>query len=131
MTLVTLMGSPDWKSLLTWSANCTVDGNGYCTITMDANKTVTATFNFKPQVMMPGPTYYATVQDAYNAVSGSTVIKVRNLTFAEDLVFNLPMDVTLDGGYDDTWATQAGSTNVSGTVTIEAGSLTVNNLSIL
>jgi hypothetical protein len=129
-TDVTLTAAPDWKSEVVWSVGCTGAGLSCGPFTLNGNTDVTATFSHKPLVMMPGPMYYASIQDAYNAVTGTTILKLRDQTFTENLVFNLAMDVTFDGGYDFAWA-QIGSTSINGTVTIENGSVTANYLTII
>jgi hypothetical protein len=96
---------------------------------MDTGKVVTASFNVKPLVRMPGPTYYATIQEAYNAAANGSVIEMRNQTFTEDLVFAGTISVTLDGGKDDTF-NPTGYTSVNGSLSIVAGSVTIRNLII-
>jgi hypothetical protein len=95
---------------------------------MDANKSVIATFNFKPQVRLPGPAYYATIDDAYHAATGG-IIEARNLTFTEALVLDRLISVTLDCGKDASWNT-SGYTSVNGSLSIVQGSVTINNLII-
>jgi MBG domain-containing protein len=128
-TPITLYAAPDWKSdFAGWSGACS--GIGDCDITMDTGKVVTATFNVKQLVRMPGPTYYATLQEAYNAASNGGVIEVRDQTFAEDLVFNRTINVTLAGGKDDTFTNPTGYTSVNGSLSIVDGSVTIGNLII-
>ena len=93
---------------------------------------ITATFNQKQRVMMPGPVYYASIQSAYTACTAGTVLKLRNETFSQDLLFDIEKDVTLDGGCDATWTPVVdGFTEIIGSLTIAAGSVTVSGLSII
>jgi hypothetical protein len=128
-TPVSLFATPDWKSdFAGWSGACS--GTGACNLTMDTSKGVTAIFNVKPLVKMPGPTYYATIQDAYNAAAEGTVIELRDQTFTEDLVLARSIGVTLNGGMDDTFANPTGYTFVNGSLSIVDGSVSVGNLVI-
>jgi hypothetical protein len=62
-TTVTLTASPDSTSTFAGWSGCTVTGPLTCTVTMDASKTVTATFDAKPvlTVVLEPPTTTATV----------------------------------------------------------------------
>jgi hypothetical protein len=126
-TPVTLNATPDWKSTFTgWGGPCS--GNGSCVISLDGDAGVSATFDTKKMVMLPGPTYFATMQDAYNAASGGDV-KFRDQTFSEDLVFNRPISLVLDCGMNDVWS-NVGYTYLSGSLTIANGTVTISNLVI-
>jgi len=131
-TEVTLWATPDWKTdFVGWTVGCTGTGTT-CIFTPSGDTGVTATFNYKPLVMMPGPLYYATIQDAYNACVEGTVLKGRDLTFTEDLVFDRAVNVTFEGGNNDSW-TVVGNTTITGTVTmagVAGGSATISNLVI-
>src|SRR6185369_11325264 len=131
-TEVTLLATPDWKSdFVGWTVGCTGIGTT-CIFTPSGDTGVTATFNYKPLVMMPGPLYYATIQDAYNACVEGTVLKGRDQTFTEDLVFDRAVNVTFEGGNNDSWTVVA-NTTINGTVTmagVAGGSTTISNLII-
>jgi len=131
-TEVTLLATPDWKSdFVGWTVGCTGIGTT-CIFTPSGDTGVTATFNYKPLVMMPGPLYYATIQDAYNACVDGTVLKGRDQTFTEDLVFDRAVNVTFEGGNNDSWTVVA-NTTINGTVTmagVAGGSATISNLII-
>jgi hypothetical protein len=79
--------------------------------------------------MMPGPEYYATIQDAYNACSEGAVLKGRDQAFTEDLVFSRAVNVIFEGGNDATWNV-VGNTTINGTVTMADGGITISNLII-
>ena len=129
-TPVTLMASTTWQSDFTgWSGDCT--GTGNCNLTMNANKSVTATFTVKQLVKM-GAGYYASMQDAYNSAVEGATLQGRDQTFPEDLVFDRAVNVTFNGGNNDAW-TVVGNTTINGTVTmggVAGGSLTISNLII-
>ena len=128
-TIVSLTATPDWKSVFAgWSGACS--GTGSCDVTMDAIKTVTATFSVKPLVRIPGPTYYATIQEAYNASNNGDIIDARDQTFTEDLVFARPISVGLYGGNDEAYLTSIGYTTVNGSLSIVNGLVNVKNIII-
>jgi len=132
-TDVTLTAAPDWKSETTWTGGCIGTGNTCGPFILNGNTSVTATFDYKQLVMMPGPTYYATIQDAYNACVEGTVLKGRDQTFTEDLVFDKTANVTFEGGNNVSWAV-VGDTTINGTVTMggaSGGSVTISNMIIL
>ena len=131
-TPVTLLATPDWKSLFSgWSGACT--GTGSCNVTMNADTSVTATFIVNPLVMLPGPTpsYFATIQDAYIAAADGTIIKLTANTFTEDLVFGRPVSVTLEGGLSTAdYTTVTGVTAVHGSLSFTNGTVNVKGISI-
>ncbi len=132
-TDVTLTAAPDWKSETVWTGGCIGTGNTCGPFTLNGDAGVTATFNYKPLVMMPGPLYYATIQDAYNACVEGTVLKGRDQTFTEDLVFDKTANVTFEGGNNAAW-TVVGDTTIHGSVTmggVSGGSVTISNMIIL
>jgi len=131
-TDVTLTAAPDWKSEIVWSGGCTGTSLSCGPFTLTGNTGVTATFNYKQLVMMPGPEYYATIQDAYNSCVDGTILQGRDQTFTEDLVFDRSVNVTFNGGNDATWNV-VGNTTINGTVTmagVAGGSATISNLII-
>lgn len=135
-TPVTLRASPDWKSLVSWGAPCSVTGND-CQITLNADTAVTATFNINNQVMVQSmlPREYGTLQDAYNSLNGAeTNIAAHSAhTFQEPfLTFNKAITVNLLCGMDGpTYATPSGGyTTLQGSLTIEQGTAIISNLII-
>lgn len=85
-----------------------------------------------PPVRISGttPTYYPSLQDAYNnAVDGDT-IQVQAVIFTEDLFINLNKSVLLEGGYDGAFTTNSGNTTLNGNMTISNGTITTENLII-
>ena len=131
-TPVTLLATPDWKSLfIGWSGACT--GTGDCNVTLTADATVTATFDVKPLVKQPGtpPTYFATIQDAYGQAADGTTLYLTNIAFTEDLTFNRPVTISLVGGYDETYSTRSGMTTLHGTLVISDGGVNIDGLEVM
>jgi hypothetical protein len=117
----------------------TVEDNGYpffdwtgcdepagylCTMTMDADKSVTAEFdNCQYPVKRTGKgTAYADIfQDTYNGASNLDIIYTQDTVFTEDIDFNLPILVTLEGGYNCDYSGITGTTIVNGNMTVSDG----------
>lgn len=125
---VTLTATVDSKSVFAgWSGACT--GTGACTVTMDAAKSVTATFDANPLVKMVG-TFYAAIMDAYAVALDGAIIEARDMLFSDIVTFNRPISVTIDGGKDSGWNKTTSVTTLTGPVTFEQGSVTVDGVSI-
>ena len=62
-----------------WSGACT-NASGPCSITMDSNKAVSATFTVLPNAKI-GDTYYGTLSNAYNAITADGIIEAKDMTF--------------------------------------------------
>jgi hypothetical protein len=75
-------------------------------------------------------TYYNSMQDAYNAAAGGETIESQAVTLTENPVFGNAVSVVIQGGYDSTYGSIIGYTTISGTVTIQNGTVTVNDLVI-
>lgn len=115
-----------YSSFVGWSGACS--GTEPCTVTMDADKAVLATFDY--QATKVDGTFYQTLQDAYNhAVTGDTIY-VWDETFNEGLICNQPIDVTILGGYDKVYSSVTGTTKLTQPIEIQQGSLTVSDITI-
>jgi hypothetical protein len=121
-----LRGSPT-VSFIGWSgAGCS---EGDCSITLTANKSVTAAFT--PIVKIVGDTSsYQSLQIAYgSAVSQTPELRARNFEVDGDFILNSFKNVILNGGYTDASFTSAtGYSTIKGILTIEKGSLVVDRL---
>jgi C1A family cysteine protease len=73
---------------------------------------------------------YSSVQDAYNHCANGDTVELQATTFTESPNFNVDMAIPLKGGYDSSFGFQTGMTTIHGTVTIAAGTITVENLII-
>jgi YVTN family beta-propeller protein/YD repeat-containing protein len=128
---VILMSSANTDSIFSlWSA-CAALGN--CTVTMDTDKTVTATFNYvMPVKVVSTGQGYNLIQNAFTALTAAGTIMAREHTFTEaSLILNKPgLSVLLKGGYDTGYAGNSGYTTLKGRLTIQSGALTVERLVI-
>jgi hypothetical protein len=76
------------------------------------------------------PSYYTSLQTAYDAVSnGGTILAVDSI-FTENLSFDIDKTVTLSGGYDGTFTIITGDTVLNGDMTIGNGSVTIENVQV-
>jgi PKD repeat protein len=78
------------------------------------------------------PSYYSTLQEAYNAAGNGDTIQSMEYTFIEELVLNRDITVTIEGGYNCNYLTVDGNTTVQvqDSVTIESGKVTIENFVI-
>lgn len=77
------------------------------------------------------PVYFDTLQAAYNASVNGDVIQIQALTFTENLNCNNGTSITLEGGYDADYTTNASSyTTITGSLTITTGTVVVENIII-
>lgn len=134
-TAVTLGATPDWKSSFTgWSANAPAG-----VVTMDSNKTVTATFGLADRVKLSSKAteVYASIRDACDAAAISDTIKAQEYFFQETSGVTIgatsAKNIIFKGGYalgDSSFNAITGVTSVQGPVKIQSGSLTVDGLAI-
>ncbi len=131
-TQVTLLATPDSNSTFAgWSGACT-NTSGDCTVTLSSAANVAASFNAVPFARIQGasPAYFSLLESAYNAASSGSVIQATTHYFSEDLLLNKNIAVTIEGGYDSTYATNTGYSTLHGSLTIGSGTLTAENLVI-
>lgn len=76
------------------------------------------------------PVYYSSIQTAYDAAADGDLIQVMAEELAGDLSLNRVITITFDGGYDCSYSTRSGVTTLKGTLTINAGTVVVNNLRV-
>ncbi len=130
-TVVTLTAVADAGFVFVgWSwGGCS--GTGDCTVTMNADTTVTAKFEIcsDPPVRIDGatPIYYSTPQEAYNAAANGDIIQSQAARFMEDLNINRNISITLEGGYDCSYSTVTDKTRIQGDMTISDGTATIEN----
>ena len=130
VTLATLSANENSGYSFSDWAGCDSLANNICTMTMDADKSVTANFQSCPQpVRIAGttPAYYSSLQAAYDAAVDWDTIQTQALSFTEDLNINIDKSVTLEGGYDCNYLTVIGNTTLNGNMTISDGTITTGN----
>ncbi len=131
-TSVNLNASPAEYSIFSgWTGACGSTAN--CTVLMDSDKSITATFNNDIVHMCrieDSSTYYSTLQDSYNGVPASGTIKVWGTDFTENLKANINKLVLVEGGYNSSYTSNTGYTTLDGVLTISLGTLVIENLVI-
>jgi hypothetical protein len=108
---------------------CDNPNGSICTMTMDADKSVTAVFaSCMYPVRVKETSYYSSsLQNAYdNAGSGNT-IQSQNTTIIGDLHIDGAVSITFEGGYDCDYSAVSGTTTVIGNMTISNGTITIQS----
>ena len=127
-TNLTLSATPGAGSLFsTWAGACT--GSGTCALTLNSDKSVTATFNSAPLVKVGGASY-SDPQSAYSnplTVSGN-VVQALEYAFVGNLTFNRDVAVTLEGGYDSSYSVNNGYTSLQGVLSFVRGSVVIERI---
>lgn len=131
-TSVILTSYPNKDSLLgSWSACIGTDS---CTVLMNTNRQVTATFSFvQPVKLKSNGAFYSHIKDAYALVPDNGTILTREYSFTEtpdNLTLGRDISVRLEGGYDAEYANKNGFSTLDGALTIGQGALTLENLII-
>lgn len=130
---VTLMPVPSIDSYFKGWTGGGCSGSGNCTISsLSAETDVQAEFARLQPVRIAGttPVYYDTLQGAYNAASAGAVIQTLTTTSTPlgTLTMNGGKSVTLKGGYNGNYSSNAGYTTSVGTITVVNGTLIVENV---
>jgi hypothetical protein len=73
---------------------------------------------------------YPSIQSAYAAATNGQTIQVQAGAYAENLVFGNPVSVLLMGGYDTSYTTNAGGTQVNGSIDSSGGNVYFDNIGI-
>jgi uncharacterized repeat protein (TIGR02543 family) len=84
----------------------------------------------------PTPASYAwtinhTIESAFANVMEGGVVQLKAADLAGNFDFDRTVAFTLKGGYDDTYSTSSGFTNIHGSITISAGLVTLDGITIL
>jgi len=127
--LITLTATPDSNSTFEgWNGEgCT--GTSTCSVTMGANRSISATFSLLPKAKILGGLGYGSITGAYLASVAGDAILVLDGEHEESLNLNLPKDIKLLGGYDQTFNALSGNpTTLNGVMTIIDGSVIVDTL---
>jgi hypothetical protein len=133
-TSMTLAASPSIDSIFSgWSGICT-NAAGNCPVTLDTDKSVTATFNVMPPLRFhgPPPTYFDTLKAALDSLlDGNTVtLESRAIAFSGDFQLNRAASLTFRGGFDAAYESTSGMTTIQGVLEVARGTLTVDRVAI-
>ncbi len=130
-TTVTLSQTPDSNSTwATWSpVGCGTNEN--CTVVMDGDKPVTATFPYAYMAKVNSTgSRYDTLTQAYGNAAASDKILARDVTFTGNFTLNGGKAITLDGGLSTSYTPQNAWTTLQGILTLGTGSLVTDRLII-
>jgi len=127
-TVVTLTAIPDTGSIFIGWSGGGCSGIDECVVTMNADITVTATFDIcsNQPVKIIGRGYYSTLQEAYDVAVDGDIIQVQAVRLMENLNLNRDITVTLDGGYNCDFTTKTGKTRLKGMI-VSGGVVTVRD----
>lgn len=110
-------------------------GTGICSMSPSNNVTTTATFTYdaahQVRVDSGSPSYYPTIQAAYDAVADGSTIKLWATTYSESLNCGRSKTITLQGGYNSGYASITGEIVLKGSITISDGTVILDGVSIL
>lgn len=109
------------------------DNNVNCTLTLNTDRAVTATFSQEAVqgVMVEGGNYYATILEAYTAALDAGIIRTKIGSFTGPHDLNRAISVTIKGGYDDvTSGSQTGYTALGAPLTVTSGSVTLDRIEV-
>jgi len=132
-TITTLTATENTGYMFSNWLGCDFASNNFCTMTMDADKNVTATFIPCPQsVRIAGavPVYYSTLQEAYDAAVEGDIIQSQDSVFTEDLNIDRNISVTFEGGYNCDYTAISGATVLNGNMMISNGTVTMENVQV-
>jgi len=129
-TPVILYATPDQISLFTsWDNNCVVS-SGNCNLTMNNDKSVTATFTLAPKAMI-GAVGYDSLNYAYSGAAATATMLVLGSEHIENLTMDGGKYITVKGGYKADYLGKGDlPTVLKGVLTIGTGSLTVDGVTI-
>lgn len=131
---VTLLATPSLGAAFNgWSGAC--GGTGNCSVALSSDKSVVAAFMVRnPLVKRAGtpPAFFASLGTAGSSVATAEAVTflAQEGDFTEDLLLAGVAERTLQGGYDNTFASSSGYSRLLGNLTIAGGSLTVDRLII-
>lgn len=131
-TSLTLAASPSFGSLFSgWSGACAAP-SGNCTVSMSADRNLTASFVSMPPLRIPDvpARYFNTLSAAFASMTDNSNVELhaRSVTLANGFTLARPVSLTLSGGFDAGFATDNGMTVIEGGLVIQAGSLTVSKI---
>ena len=127
---VTLTATGSNSTFSSWSGDYVSISNPG-SITMNANKAITATFSPDPaKVKVDGDsTPYYSINSALAAPTQDTVIRATATGFAENVTMQNSHTLTLKGGYsDNSFSSQTGYSTINGSLTISSGTLVLDRV---
>jgi C1A family cysteine protease len=114
-----------------WSGVCDSESGAECSLSMNADKNISAMFITNMPVHIPVGSYYS-LRAAYVGGTVSCTIKAQAVELpAQDFTLDMGKTIVLKGGYDSPYyGNSGGYTTMDGALILKTGSLTVENLII-
>ena len=135
-TSFTITADPHYHAVMLGTCGGNLVGTTYTTNPITAACTVTATFALSPvtSVRIDPTTLHSAIQAAFSdlvALTNGGTIRAWDYDFTENLTFNRGgWLVNLKGGYDTNFINKQGYTRIHGVLTIQSGTLVVENIII-
>jgi len=123
--------------ILDAGVNLTLEASepSYLTVTKNASIDLksliapTTTFQVSRKPAKIGTIYYDTMLNGYTGATGGQVLQVRAQSMTGPFNLSRNIAVKLEGGYDSTYsATRSGYTELTGSVTISSGQVTMDRV---
>lgn len=130
---VTLTATSSGSSLFSgWGGACAACFSNSCQITMDSDKTCSATFTTLPPIRIAGstPVYFTSLQQAFDTAIDGATIEARAVSIPENLIANGSGSLFFKGGFDGSFTTQNGYSIIQGNLTIRSTSVIADHLII-
>ncbi|NVN90740.1 MAG: hypothetical protein HXX11_09045 [Desulfuromonadales bacterium] len=119
-SLLALSANPAENSRFGGWIGCDSVAGTICNLTLNSDRNVQVTFtkdtSYTARVFGTTPTYYPTLQGAYDNQQTEKVIEVWGIDLNESLVCGADNSVTIRGGYDQTYLTRPGVTTLKGLI---------------
>ncbi len=133
-TVVTLSATTAAGSTFSgWGQDCS--GLGPCSVTLDADRNMTATFGLGPNntgpMAMVGPTGLDSISSAYQACALSdTILVLAGNHAVGTITLNSGKVITLKGGYDATFQTNGQTSILQGYLGIRSGLVRAGHIAL-
>lgn len=129
---VTLAATPGDNVFSHWTGCDSIEaGTGNCQVTMETNKNVTAHYSCATAWLFGTPSYESSIASAYNALTeNDRIIRAAAGGTGEDLTLGDNWRVTLEGGYDCGFTTNAGQSTRLSALTVSSGTVTIEQIEI-
>jgi hypothetical protein len=127
---ISLLATNDWKTMpVSWGGSCSGSIPPSCSLLMDSDRSVIATFNPNYQARIVSPPYSSgSLQDALNNAGNGATVEAMDYDFLEPVLFDRSsFEVSIDGGrgYPGYSLPTTGYSSVQGSFRIKQGTIKV------
>jgi hypothetical protein len=71
---------------------------------------------------------FTSIQNGIDSVQSSTILKITQETYTEQVILDGPEEITLQGGWDTTFTSSSSYSTIQGSITITNGTMIVENI---